>query len=48
MLIINGYQAIPEHLAKHENIKVLLNNQVVEIESSQIGSKVKCINGAIF
>ena len=48
MLIINGYQAIPEYLAKHENIKVILNHQVVEIESNEVGSRVRCSNDAIF
>ena len=48
MLVINGYQAIPEYLAKHENIKVLLNHQVAEVESSQGGSRVRCSNGAVF
>lgn len=48
-LVTSRYQAWPEYLARHSNIKVLLNHSVVEVNSkNQNESTVKCANGKRF
>jgi hypothetical protein len=48
-LIVSRYQAFPEYLSQHQNIKVLLNHAVNKVTSTgENSSTVTCSNGKTF
>lgn len=42
---MSGYQRMPEYLANHKNIKVLLNHKAIDISRANEKSTVSCENG---
>lgn len=45
MFVISGFSKMPEYLAKHSNIKVLLNHKVTQVKQTGKTTKVTCQNG---
>lgn len=45
MFVISGFQRMPEYLANHSNIKVLLNHKAIDVNRANGKSTVTCENG---